>query len=107
MKKMDKMTANFVINLAMLPLFLATMLTGIVKFPGLLEALGISARRMPIPMQLLTDIHDWAGIALVVLVFVHLVQHWAMSLSFLKGKLKKRKAERLARQEKAGQPNSR
>lgn len=87
----DKMTLNFIVNFAMLPLFLATVITGVLKFPGFLQALGISARRMPIPMEALTFIHDWAGLGMTALVLVHIIQHFRMSLNFLKGKAKKRK----------------
>jgi hypothetical protein len=88
-KRFDKMTMQFIVNFAMLPLFLATAITGILKFPGFLKALGISVHRVPVLLEVLAFIHDWAGIGLTFLVCIHLVQHFSMTVNFVKRKMMK------------------
>lgn len=90
-KRPNKTTLNYIIDLVMVPFFLAMAITGILKFPGLLSFLGISARRVRLPMELFTFIHDWTGVVFLLLVFVHIIQHFATSVKYFRGKIKKKK----------------
>ncbi|MFH1065348.1 MAG: DUF4405 domain-containing protein [Nanoarchaeota archaeon] len=65
------MKIKYVLDIGMLISFLCVGITGIIKFPGLLQAIGLS--RMALPFGAISKVHDWAGIALVVFVALHLI----------------------------------
>jgi len=48
-------------------------ITGIIKWPFLIQTLGISFRQLP--MTLITDLHDLSGLLLGVFTVLHLVQY--------------------------------
>lgn len=52
---------------------LLCMITGIVKWPYLPQALGFSYKALP--MEIFSEIHDWSGLAVVLLAIIHLVMH--------------------------------
>lgn len=69
-----RMMRNQIITITTLVLLVATSIcgvTGIIKWPGLIPALGISFRDLP--MALITDIHDWSGIIMMLTTIIHLV----------------------------------
>lgn len=68
---MDKIKLKYVLDIGMLISFLCVGITGIVKFPGLLQAIGLS--RMALPFGAISKVHDWAGITLVIFVALHLI----------------------------------
>lgn len=64
-----------VIRITSLLLLIATIIcviTGIIKWPGLISALGLTYRQVPV--AIITDIHDWSGLLMTVLVMVHVYQ---------------------------------
>ncbi len=79
---------NYIVDIGMLIAFILVAITGILKFPGLLKALGIGIRGFK--WFLISKIHDWSGMALAVLALVHLILHWnwlvAMTKSLFRGK---------------------
>jgi hypothetical protein len=65
---------NKIIAVTTLILLISTSIcgiTGIIKWPGLIPALGLSFRDLP--MALITDIHDWSGIIMMLTTIIHLV----------------------------------
>jgi cytochrome b subunit of formate dehydrogenase len=46
--------------------------TGLLKWPGLIPALGLRYR--DVPVALITDIHDWSGLIMTILVTAHVFQ---------------------------------
>jgi hypothetical protein len=46
--------------------------TGLIKWPGLLSSLGMSYRQ--IPLGVVTDLHIWSGLCMFVLCLVHVFQ---------------------------------
>ncbi len=92
---MNKTLLNYIIDAGLAVTFLSVSLTGILKFPRLLPALGIQHRSLP--MYQISAIHDWSGIIMAALVLIHLALHWnwrvCMTKSFLK-KGKEKKCER-------------
>jgi hypothetical protein len=50
-------------------------ITGLIKFPGLVGFFGI--RFGDLPIGTISGIHDWSGIILIILVFLHLILHWS------------------------------
>ncbi|MAG77759.1 hypothetical protein CL616_00140 [archaeon] len=65
---------NYFIDVLLAISALLVISTGLIKFPGLIPTLGLSYSNLP--MGTLSRIHDWAGIALTILVIIHLVLHW-------------------------------
>ena len=51
-------------------------MTGIWKFGSLLRAIGINPDYANLPMKAMSAWHDWSGVALAVLVLVHLILNW-------------------------------
>lgn len=69
------------VDLAMGMAFLFTTVTGIFKFTFLMRVSGLT--NIALPMALMSDIHDRAGIALTLLVAVHLFLNrtWILSMT--------------------------
>lgn len=81
---------TYTINLIMIPVFLVCGITGILLFPGFLDWCGISMRHFP--MDTVTFLHDWTGVALVVGVTLHLLLHLEPTWQFVKVKVLRRPA---------------
>jgi bacterioferritin-associated ferredoxin len=85
---------GYVIDYGMLVTGLLTALTGVLKMPGFLEAVGLDQRSLPdeanMALSALLDLHDWPGIALTVLALVHAALHWGMMTTFAKSWFRKR-----------------
>lgn len=71
---MNRALINYFVDAGLLICLVLSGITGIIKFPGLIFNLGITYQQLP--MKLISTIHDWSGIILVVLVIMHLVLHW-------------------------------
>ena len=69
------------VDLGMGIAFLLSAVTGIFKFAILMRTPGLSG--MLLPMALMSDIHDRAGIALTILVAIHLFlnRRWIVSMT--------------------------
>ena len=78
---MDRNRILYSVDLAMGIVFLLSFFTGLLKFTLLLRVTGLSARILP--SALISDIHDWSGILLGVLVFLHLYMHrrWILAMT--------------------------
>lgn len=69
------MNKKTVVRITSFLLLIATticVVTGIIKWPGLIPALGLTYRQVPV--ALITDIHDWSGLLMTVLVLGHVYQ---------------------------------
>ena len=67
---MNKIKLKYIIDIGMLVSFVLVAVTGIIKFPKFLRSLGVDTSN--IPFYELSRIHDWSGIALTILVLIHL-----------------------------------
>ena len=70
-KKKGKSTlllASFIINIILLIASILLIITGIIKYPGLLNV-----ENTPIPLNEISFIHEWSGIVVFSLVIVHLI----------------------------------
>jgi hypothetical protein len=76
---MNRQVVKWGVNLAMGIAFLFVAVTGFFKFTLLMRILGIT--NIVLPLALMSDIHDWAGIILCLLVAVHLLLNRAWILS--------------------------
>jgi len=70
---MKTRTLYYLTDLCLAITFAASLVTGLIKFPNLLNTLGLDHRRMQ--AYGLNFIHDWAGILLIALVVLHLLLH--------------------------------
>ncbi|MCP4646693.1 MAG: DUF4405 domain-containing protein [bacterium] len=85
---MQRATLNYIIDLGLFISFLSVSVTGILKYPGLVQNLGISYR--DIPFNVITPLHDASGVVMTVLVLVHLVLHWGWIVGMTKNFFKKK-----------------
>jgi hypothetical protein len=65
---------KYLVDLGMGVMFLACLLSGIIKWPGFLQVFGLSEFRLP--MNQISLLHDRSGFLLGVLVFAHLALNW-------------------------------
>ena len=71
---MRKDTINWLVDIGLIITFILVAVTGIIKFPGLLSTFGIGYGNLP--KAEVSMLHDWSGIAMAVLVIIHLALHW-------------------------------
>ncbi len=72
---------NFLMSISLIIPYFLVIFTGIIKFPGFLPFLGINP--LTIPLNEISIIHDWSGVAAVFLTIVHLALHikWLISIT--------------------------
>ena len=78
---MNQQVVRYVVDLLMVGVFLICFVTGIFKFTMLMRVLGLTGIVMP--LALMSDIHDWSGIFLGILVAIHLVLNrvWIVAMT--------------------------
>jgi hypothetical protein len=76
---MNMQVVKWGVDLAMGIVFLFSFVTGFFKFMVLMRAFGLVD--IVLPLALMSDIHDWAGVTLGFLVLVHLILNRAWILS--------------------------
>jgi hypothetical protein len=86
---MNLQIAKWVVDIGLLVSFLVTVVTGIFKFTLLMRMLGLT--QLVFPLALMSDVHDWSGIILIVFVGLHLFLNrgwiWSMTKKIVYGKL--------------------
>ncbi|MFH1751424.1 MAG: DUF4405 domain-containing protein [archaeon] len=71
---MNKNKLNYFIDVLLGLSFLVVLITGILKFRGFLGLFGIDWQILkPYNISL---IHDWSGVIMGLMVFMHLALHW-------------------------------
>jgi hypothetical protein len=71
---MNKTNINYLVDLGMAAAFLLSLVTGILKYRGLLHLLA--RFDIYLPTHIFTRLHEWGGAALGSFVLLHLVLHW-------------------------------
>jgi len=71
---MDENKVNYWIDVLLAISFLLVVVTGVLKFPGIMPKIFALTYQDP-NFAIASRIHDWSGVAMAVLVFVHLVLH--------------------------------
>gem|GEM_PF-947899 len=74
------------VDIGLILSFLICFITGIIKIPVLLKYLDL--RFLDVPVFQITQIHDWSGIILGILVVIHLTLNWRVLVSLTAGLLK-------------------
>ena len=67
---MDKLKTQYVINALLALSFLLVFITGVLKF------MMINGIRLNLPWRVITPLHDWSGIVMIVLAIIHIATHW-------------------------------
>jgi len=68
--RMETKILKWVVDLALGVTFAVCFVTGLLKFPLLLQATGLY--RLVLPSALISDLHDWSGLFLGFFVLLHL-----------------------------------
>ncbi len=76
---MDKQKANYIIDILILVAFIIVSVTGVLKWPGL----GIGIHKI-FPIVQLSNLHDWSGLAAVILAFLHVALNWKLMVCLTK-----------------------
>ena len=80
---MDKLKLNYFVDVGLAISFFICFITGLIKWPGLIKIIGISAYRV-LHVGNISMLHDWSGLIMGLLVLVHLVLHWGWIVSVTK-----------------------
>ncbi len=80
---------NYVIDVGLGVSFFLVFITGLVKFPGLVQFFGIS--RGSLPSLQSSTLHDWSGVVMGLLVLIHLILHWKWIVCMTKSIFSKEK----------------
>jgi hypothetical protein len=87
---MNKAKLNYFIDLGLAITFLLAGITGIFKFPIFFKLGLINYKNFP--MKAINFIHDWSGLLMVILVFIHIILHWKWIISMTKIIFKRKKS---------------
>jgi len=68
---MNKQVVRWFLDLGMGIFFLISFITGLFKFTLLARTIGLND--LVLPLALMSDIHDWSGLALGIFVAAHLI----------------------------------
>jgi len=76
---MDSVKLNWLVDLLLGITFFVCFVTGLLKYTVLLQLTGLS--NVILPSALISNLHDWSGIVLGLLVFLHLFlnRRWIIS----------------------------
>jgi len=75
---MNTAKVKYVVDMLLLTTFAIVFITGIIKFPDLrLHRLGFN-------MVQATTLHDWSGIAMGIIVFIHIALNWEFIVDMTK-----------------------
>ena len=72
---MSKIKLNYWIDVGLAISFFICFITGLIKWPGLINLIGVSAYKI-LYIKNISVLHDWSGLIMGLLVLVHLVLHW-------------------------------
>ncbi len=64
----------YIVNILLFVFSIIVVISGVIKFPGLLPLLNIDP--FLLPQAEITFLHDWIGIVLTVLTLVHIILNW-------------------------------
>jgi len=78
---MNMQVVKWFLDLGMGILFLISVITGFFKFTLLVRTFGLT--KLVLPLAFMSDIHDWAGLALAFFVAAHLIVNrgWIITMT--------------------------
>ncbi len=87
MIELDRNKLKYIVDVGLAISFLTSFVTGILKFPGLTGYFR-SVYRV-VSAYYISRVHDWSGLVMGILVFVHLVLNWKWIVAMTKNLVKK------------------
>ena len=85
---MNRTKLNYWIDIGLAISFFICFYTGLVKWPGLIKIIGVSAYKT-LSFSNISRLHDMSGLIMGILVLVHLALHWKWIVSVTKSMFKK------------------
>ena len=85
---MNRTKLNYWIDIGLAISFLICFITGLIKWPGLIKIIGVSAYKV-LHVKNISILHDWSGLIMSILVLVHLALHWKWLVCVTKSMFKK------------------
>jgi len=72
---MRRTMLNYWIDVGLFISFIICFVTGLIKWPGIIKIIGVSAYKV-LHVPNISTLHDWSGLVMGILVLIHLVLHW-------------------------------
>jgi len=72
---MNRAKLNYFIDIGLALSFFIVFFTGLIKWPGLIKIIGVSAYKF-LRFSNISTLHDYSGLIMGLLVLVHLALHW-------------------------------
>ena len=72
---MNRSKLNYLIDAGLALSFFICFFTGLIKWPGLINIIGVSAYKI-LHVKNISMLHDWSGLIMGLLVIIHLALHW-------------------------------
>ncbi|MCK4500779.1 DUF4405 domain-containing protein [Candidatus Babeliales bacterium] len=88
---MNRTKLNYWIDVGLALSFFICFLTGLIKWPGLIKIIGVSAYKA-LSRPNISMLHDWSGLIMGLLVLVHLILHWKWIVCVTKSMFGKNKS---------------
>jgi len=85
---MNRTKLNYFIDIGLAISFFICFITGLIKWPGLIKIIGVSAYKV-LHVKNISILHDWSGLIMGLLVLVHLALHWKWLVCVTKSMFKK------------------
>jgi hypothetical protein len=76
---MNRKLVKYWVDVGLVISFLVCFISGVIKIPVVLRYLDLRTRDLPIFQ--ITQIHDWSGVILGILVVIHLALNWGWMVS--------------------------
>jgi len=80
---MKRKTINQITTILLLISTIICIITGFIKWPGLITGLGLTHRQ--VPLALITNLHDWSGLIMTIFVALHVLQFKGMLRRMVQG----------------------
>ena len=72
---MDRVKLNYWIDYGLFLSFIICFVTGLIKWPDLIEIIGVEAYTI-LHIENMNTLHDWSDLAIGVLSIIHVGLHW-------------------------------
>jgi len=87
---MNRTKLNYWVDVGLAISFFTCFYTGLVKWPGLIKVIGVSAYKT-LSFSNISRVHDMSGLIMGLLVIIHLALHWKWIVVVTKSFFKKSK----------------
>ncbi len=89
---MNRTKLNYWIDVGLAISFLICFVTGLIKWPGLIKVIGVSAYKV-LTFNNISRMHDVSGLFMGLLVLIHLALHWKWIVTVTKSIFKRGKKD--------------